>query len=115
MQMFKKFAVGLLAAGTLVAAQAQALTNEEATALMQSKGYICLSCHQVEVKVLGPSYKEVAAKRAGADQAVKDQLIGYIKAGKAANLEYGQIPMPPNPTVTDEDAAALVDWILSLQ
>lgn len=114
MQMFKKMSAGLLAAGMLVAVQAQALTTEEATKLMQDKGYICLSCHQVEVKVLGPSYKEVAAKRAGADQAVKDQLVGYVKGGKAANLEYGQVPMPPNPTVTDEDAKALVDWILSL-
>lgn len=77
--------------------------------LAQSKN--CLACHQVEAKVVGPAFKDVAAKYKG-DAAAPDMLAEKIKAGGVGN--WGQIPMPPNPAVSDEEAMTLVEWIMSL-
>ncbi|BAN68323.1 hypothetical protein EBS_0345 [endosymbiont of unidentified scaly snail isolate Monju] len=82
---------------------------EDASALAQAKG--CLGCHQVAAKVLGPAYKDVAAKYRG-DAGALDRLVAKVKSGGAG--VWGQIPMPPN-NVSDEEATRLVKWILSLQ
>ena len=71
----------------------------------------CLACHQVEKKVVGPSYKDVAAKYAGADATKVDELAGKVVKGGVG--VWGQIPMPPNAKVTPEDAKTLVQWILT--
>lgn len=94
------------------AASGDVLTTEQATTLMSEKGYICMTCHQVEMKVVGPSYKDVASKYASEDGAAA-MLAEKIKAGGVGT--WGQIPMPPNPTVSEDDANALVAWILSLK
>ena len=77
-------------------------------ALAQSKG--CLACHQVEVKVVGPAFKDVAAKYKD-DSGAADMLATKVKAGGVGN--WGQIPMPPNTTLSDEEANTLVVWVLS--
>ncbi|WP_353571158.1 c-type cytochrome [Candidatus Albibeggiatoa sp. nov. BB20] len=92
------------------ATDAAVLTTEQATGLMSEKGYICMTCHQIEMKVVGPSYKDVAAKYTGTAEATI--LVERILKGGVGI--WGQIPMPPNPTVTDDDAKALTAWILSL-
>ena len=79
------------------------------TALATSKG--CMACHKVDMKVVGPAYQEVAAKYKG-DPAAVDMLIAKVKAGGQGT--WGEIPMPPNPAVSDEDISALVNWILSM-
>ena len=79
------------------------------TALATSKG--CLACHQVDKKVVGPAYKDVAAKYKD-DPAALDTLVAKVKAGGKGN--WGEIPMPPNPAVSDEDLKTLVTWVLSL-
>jgi cytochrome c len=79
-------------------------------ALAQKNG--CLACHQVDKKVVGPSYKDIAAKYKGADEAKIDELAKKVKAGGVG--VWGQIPMPPNAKVTPEDAKTLVQWILTL-
>ena len=79
------------------------------TALATSKG--CMACHQVEMKVVGPAYKDVAAKYKG-DATALDTLVAKVKAGGKGN--WGEIPMPPNPAVSDEDLKTLVTWVLSL-
>ncbi len=99
-------------ATTSTADSTEVLTTEQATALMSEKGYICMTCHQVEMKVVGPSYKDVAAKYAGDDSAVA-LLKEHISKGAVGT--WGQIPMPANPTVTDDDLNALVAWVLSLK
>ena len=73
-------------------------------ALAQKNG--CLACHQVDKKVVGPSYKDVAAKYAGADAAKVDELAAKVVKGGVG--VWGQIPMPPNAKVTPEDAKTLV-------
>ena len=76
-----------------------------------AKKYNCMACHAVDSKLVGPSYKEVAAKYKG-DAAAPAALAEKVKAGGSG--VWGQIPMPPNGTVPDEDLNAIVSWILSL-
>jgi cytochrome c len=93
-------AVGLACAG---AAQA----NEK---LLQASG--CTACHSVEKKLIGPAYKDVAAKYRGNKGAEAD-LIKKVKAGSKG--VWGDIPMTPNAHVKDEDIKTMVQWILSLK
>lgn len=70
----------------------------------------CMACHQIEMKVVGPAYKEVAAKYKG-DAGALDQLVAKVKAGGSG--VWGPVPMPPNAHVPDENIRAIVAWILS--
>ncbi|AJE19606.1 c-type cytochrome [Azotobacter chroococcum subsp. isscasi] len=100
----KKILIPLLAFGGALALQ-PALA-EDGDALYKTKG--CTVCHAVDSKLVGPSYKDVAAKYAGQADAV-DVLAAKIKNGGSGN--WGQIPMPPN-AVTEEEAKALAKWVL---
>ncbi|MET0029013.1 MAG: c-type cytochrome [Candidatus Thiodiazotropha sp.] len=71
----------------------------------------CSACHQVDNKVVGPAYKEVAAKYKGQEGAV-DMLVAKVKAGGSG--VWGPVPMPPNAHVSDEDIKTVVEWILTL-
>jgi cytochrome c len=92
----------MAAAGIVMAGQAQA---DEA--LAKSKN--CLACHAIDKKLVGPSYKDVAAKYKG-DAKAPAMLAEKIKAGGKG--VWGQIPMPPN-NVTPEEASKLAAWVLS--
>jgi cytochrome c len=70
----------------------------------------CMACHQVETKVVGPAYKDVAAKYKGQEGAV-DMLSAKVKAGGAG--VWGPVPMPPNAAVSDADIKTIVTWIMS--
>lgn len=78
-------------------------------ALAQSKN--CLSCHAVDKKLVGPSYKEVAAKYKG-DKSAADKLATKIQKGGAG--VWGPVPMPANPQVNDAEAKKLAAWVLSM-
>jgi cytochrome c len=71
----------------------------------------CMSCHGVDKKIVGPAFKEVSAKYKG-DKTAEAKLVETVKKGGKGN--WGQIPMPPNPQVKDEDLHKIVAWILSL-
>ena len=73
--------------------------------------YGCTACHAVDRKVVGPAFKEVAAKYRGQD--VEAKLAEKVKNGGSG--VWGQVPMPPNPAVPDEDLHALVKYVLSLK
>ena len=73
--------------------------------------YGCTACHAVDHKVVGPAFKDVAAKYKGKD--VEAALAEKIKNGGSG--VWGQVPMPPNPQVPDEDLHAIVKWILARQ
>lgn len=92
----------MAAAGIVMAGQAQA---DEA--LAKAKG--CMACHAVDKKLVGPAYKEVAAKYKG-DAKAPAMLAGKVKAGGKGT--WGAVPMPPN-NVTEEEAKKLVAWVLS--
>ena len=107
----KALLLTVAAAGSLLlAGQAGAVDAKAAEALAQKSG--CLACHSVQNKVVGPAYKDVAAKYKG-DKGAEARLIAKVKAGGSG--VWGPIPMPPNsPHVKDEDIKTLVQWVLSL-
>ena len=70
----------------------------------------CMACHAVATKLVGPSYKDVAAKYAGQKDAV-DKLAGkIIKGGSGV---WGPVPMPANAQVNDAEAKKLAAWVLT--
>lgn len=69
----------------------------------------CTACHQVDQKVVGPSFREVAARYAG-DSAAAGKLAKKIREGGAG--VWGATPMPPNTGLSDADMKQLVNWIL---
>jgi cytochrome c len=85
----------LVMAGTLSSIQFAAADE----AMAQKKG--CLACHGVENKIVGPSFKEIAAKYKGDDSAAATLEEKVIKGGSGV---WGSIPMPPK---------ALVTWVLA--
>ena len=72
----------------------------------------CLACHATDKKVVGPAYKDVAAKYAGQKDAVAKLADKVMKGGTGV---WGQVPMPANPQVNAEEAKTLVTWILTLK
>ena len=97
-------------AGMLLAGQVNAANADAAKALAQKNG--CLACHSIDKKVLGPAYKDVAAKYKG-DNTAEAKLVAKVKAGGSG--VWGPMPMPANsPQVKDEDIKTIVQWILTL-
>ena len=82
-----------------------AAANEK---LAQASG--CMTCHGIDKKVIGPSYKDVAQKYRGDKQA--DTML-FQKVKNGGKGVWGETPMPPNAHVKDEDIKTLVSWILS--
>jgi cytochrome c len=72
----------------------------------------CMACHALDKKLVGPAYKDVAAKYAGDKDAVTKLSAKVIKGGSGA---WGQVPMPANPQVSEAEAKQLVTWILSVK
>ena len=70
----------------------------------------CMACHAADKKLVGPSYKDVAAKYAGQKDAVTMLAEKIQKGGVGA---WGQVPMPANPQVNAEEAKQLATWVLS--
>jgi len=75
-----------------------------------AKAKNCMTCHAVANKVVGPSFKDVAAKYAGQKDAEDKLVQKVVKGGSGA---WGAVPMPANPQVSDAEARTLVKWILS--
>jgi cytochrome c len=96
----------MVAAAGVLAAPVVAQADE---ALL--KKHNCVACHQIDKKVVGPAYKDVAKKYKGQkDVAVK--LAEKVKKGGQG--AWGSVPMPPNPAVPDADIKKMVAYILSL-
>src|SRR2546428_8017066 len=93
-------AVFTFTSGPLLAADAQELLKEKA----------CLSCHTVDKKLVGPAYKEVAAK----NKSKKDAEAYLAKKIKEGSTDVGgAIPMPPNGTVGDDDRITPAKYTLT--
>jgi cytochrome c len=84
-----------------------ALANPE---LAQKKN--CMACHAVDKKLIGPGYKDVAAKYAGQKDAADKLAQKIVKGGSGT---WGAVPMPANPQVTEAEAKQLAGWVLSLK
>jgi cytochrome c len=72
----------------------------------------CMACHAMDRKLVGPSYKDVAAKYAGQRDAVDKMAEKIIKGGAGV---WGAVPMPANPRVSPDEARQLAVWILSVK
>ncbi len=95
--------IAALAAATAAPAHAdQALATAKA----------CMACHAMDKKVVGPSFKEIAARYAN-DKGAADRLAGKIVKGGGGN--WGAVAMPANDQVTPEEAKRLATWVLSLK
>ena len=92
----------VLSAGLLTV---QSHANE---ALANKSG--CLGCHAVATKLVGPAYKDVAAKYAGQADA-QTMLMQSIRNGSVG--KWGELPMPAHPKISDADLKKLAAWVLS--
>ena len=70
----------------------------------------CMACHAGVKKLLGPAYKDVAAKYAGQKDAVDKLAAKIIKGGSGV---WGPVPMPANAQVNDAEAKKLAAWVLT--
>ena len=105
--MTKKFAVAAFvsACGMLTIA-APAFASETL-----AKERNCLACHATAKKLVGPAYKDIAAKYK-ADKNAQAMLVKKVREGGVG--VWGQIPMPANPQVNEQEAQALAKWVLSM-
>jgi cytochrome c len=86
-----------------------AIDNAAGQALMDKNG--CSGCHEIDRKVVGPAYKDVAARYRG-DKGAAARLRDKVKKGGVH--VWGEQAMPPNVLASDADVRELVDWILTL-
>ena len=96
----------LALAATLLAAQGAWASPQ----LAQQR--TCMACHATDRKIVGPSYKDVAAKYAGQKDAADLLAERIVKGGSGV---WGAVPMPANPKVSAAEARQLATWILSLK
>ena len=97
----------LLAAVTGATFAVPAFANLE---LAQKKN--CMACHALDKKLVGPAYKDVAAKYAG-DKTAVDKLAEKIQKGGSG--VWGPVPMPANTQVTPAEAKQLAQWVLTVK
>jgi cytochrome c len=87
---------------------AQAFDAAAAKALATKSA--CLACHAVDRKMVGPSYKAVAAKHQGQANAL-EKVAARIQSGGSG--VYGPIPMPAQPNLKDDELKLLAAWVLA--
>lgn len=107
MKQFKKVGFTFAFCTALVfAASAQAQETTGHDLMLKSD---CLTCHKVDMRLVGPSFQEIAAKYKGQADAT-DKLADKVIAGGTG--VWGQIPMMAHPTLAKEDVKKMVEWIL---
>jgi len=72
----------------------------------------CMTCHAIDKKLVGPAYKDVAAKYAGDKTAVDKLATKIMKGGSGV---WGPVPMPANAQVNEAEAKKLAAWVLTLK
>jgi cytochrome c len=99
----------------LAAAVAAALVLPAGAALASAdlaKAKNCMACHAMDKKLVGPAYKDVAAKY-GSDKDAATKLAKKIREGGTG--AWGQVPMPANPQVSEAEAVTLAKWVLTVK
>ena len=100
---FLTFLLVLSATGNVFAQESTDVAD-----LVKASG--CLSCHSVTEKIVGPAFKDVAAKYAN-DADALGSLTQSVKNGSRG--KWGRVPMPPHSSISTEDLTTLVTWVLS--
>jgi len=96
----------------LAAIGAMLVSTAASAQLELAKQKNCLACHTVDKKLVGPAYKDIAAKYAN-DKDAAPKLAKKVREGGVG--VWGQIPMPANPQVNEAESLQLVKWVLSLK
>lgn len=99
----------VVATSVLLAASGAFALDAAAAKALASKS-ACLACHAVDKKLVGPAYKDVAAKHKGQADAV-ETVAARIKSGGSGI--YGAVPMPPQPSLKDDELKLLAAWVLA--
>lgn len=76
-----------------------------------AKAKNCMACHALDKKLVGPAYKDVAAKYAKEKDAYKKLAEKIVKGGGGV---WGPVPMPAN-AVTPAEAETLAKWVLTIK
>lgn len=95
----------LMLVAMMVAASGSAMASAD---LAKAKN--CMACHAAATKLVGPAYKDVAAKYAGQKDAEAKLVAKVMKGGSGS---WGAVPMPANPQVSEAEAKTLVKWIMA--
>ena len=103
----KNFASAL----ALLAGLVQGPVWADSTELKRVAANNCLSCHQVDAKRVGPSFRLIAERFSG-NEGARDYLAQTIRSGGRGR--WGAIPMPAQPQVSEHDATLIAEWILAL-
>ena len=106
----KRTLFALLALSAAVAATTPAFADQ---ALATAKN--CMACHAVDKKMVGPAYKAVAEKYAGDAGAVKMLAEKIQKGSTPGKGNWGPVPMPANPQVTEAEASKLAAWVMTVK
>lgn len=97
-------------AGIAFVAAGTAQADDDTLKLLQKSG--CTACHSLDKKLVGPAYKDVAAKYKG-DAGAEAKLAEKVKKGGSG--VWGPVPMPPNAAVKDDDIKKMVHYVLGLK
>jgi cytochrome c len=100
--------LALVVSALLASAAVHAVDAVAAKALATKSA--CLACHAADKKLVGPAYKDVAAKHKGQEDAVA-KVAARIKSGGSGL--YGAIPMPPQAALKDDELKMLAEWVLA--
>ena len=104
------FSHQLLSVALLTLFSGAALAQTAASAKALASKSACLACHAVEKKLVGPAFKEVAAKHQGQADAL-EKVSARIKSGGVGM--YGPVPMPAQSQLKDDELRLLAGWILA--
>ncbi len=77
-----------------------------------ARAKLCMGCHTVDKKQVGPAFKDIAARYAGQPGAAARLADKIVNGGSGA---WGAVPMPANPKVSPDEAKALANWVLGLK
>jgi|SRR5690606_7415550 len=96
---------------SMVCCLPQSVLAENSLGLQRAKANVCLGCHQVDKKRVGPSFEAIGERYLPVEGAV-DYLVLSIKNGGGGR--WGAVPMPSQPQVSHADALVIAQWILDL-
>jgi cytochrome c len=99
----------LAAMSTVLAAFSAPVFADQALATAKN----CMACHAVDKKMVGPAYKDVAAKYKGDADAVKKLAVAIQKGSTPGKGNWGPVPMPANTQVNEAEATKLATWVLA--
>ncbi len=101
--------IALSAIAPILAALSAPVFADQALATAKN----CMACHAIDKKMVGPAYKDIAAKYKADADAVKKLAVTIQKGSVPNKGNWGPVPMPANTQVNDADSAKLAAWVMA--